>query len=106
MNTSAVCRFYDVVGVPNPSYARQVIGRARVAELVSLLAGNPALSGIGGTEKALDAAEADLVSDCEFEGGGPGAVCTPHRFDHVVGESFAEAPRCHAGRFSIWPPVP
>jgi len=47
-------------------------------------------------EEALDAAEADLVSDGEFEGGGSGAIGTPHRLDHVFSKSFAETPRCRA----------
>ena len=57
-------------------------------------------------QEALDAAEAEIVSDCEFAGGGPGAVGAHHGSDHVVGESFAKAPRCCTGRCSLWSLVP
>jgi hypothetical protein len=46
------------------------------------------------------------VGDCEFAGGGSGAVGERHRLDHVIGESFAKAPRCSGGRLSLWPLVP
>jgi hypothetical protein len=45
------------------------------------------------------------VSDCEVAGGGSGAVGVRHGADHVVGESFAKAPRWRGGRFGLWPLV-
>jgi hypothetical protein len=70
------------------------------------LLGGSAFSGLGGAEEAFDAAEAEIVGDCEFAGGGSGVVGARHRVDRVVGESFAKAPRCRGGRLSLWPLVP
>jgi hypothetical protein len=66
--------------------------------------GRPA--GTGRAQEALDAAEAEIVSDCEDAGGGSGAVGACHGSDHVVGESFAKASRCRGCRFGLWPSVP
>jgi hypothetical protein len=60
----------------------------------------------GDAQEALDAAEAEIVSDGEVAGGGSGAVGAGYGLDHIVGESFAKAPRCRGGRFGPWPPVP
>src|SRR5947208_3478619 len=60
----------------------------------------------GGAQEAFDAAEAEIVSDGEFTGGGSGAVGAGHGLDHVLGESFAKAPRCRGGRYSLWSLVP
>jgi len=64
------------------------------------------LSNLGGAEEALDAAETEMMSGCEFTGCGSVAVGARHGLDHLVGESFAKAPRCRAGRFSLWPLLP
>ena len=50
----------------------------------------------GDAQEALDAAEAEIVSDCEFTGGGSGAVSARHGLDHVIGESFAKALRVNS----------
>ena len=53
-------------------------------------------------EEALDAAETEIMSDCEFTGCGSAVVGARHGLDHLVGESSVKAPRCRAGRFSLW----
>src|SRR5918911_4552053 len=60
----------------------------------------------GGAQQALDATEAEIMSDCEVAGGGSSAVGACHGLDHVLGESFAKAPRGHGCRFGLWPSVP
>jgi hypothetical protein len=52
-------------------------------------------------QEALDAAEAEIMSDREVASSGSGAVGVRHGSDHVVGESFAKAPRCRSGRFGL-----
>lgn len=51
----------------------------------------------GDAQEALDAAEAEIVSDCQVADGGSGAVGVRQGLDHVIGESFAKASRSVSG---------
>lgn len=53
VNTFGVCRFYDIVDVPDPSYVGPEIGRGHNAELASLMVGTWLFRTFDGAEMRL-----------------------------------------------------